>query len=422
MRLRRSAFPLLLLALGGAPSAPAQRPGVTLFEGSYRTGESETFYRDEPDLDDTRFGSRRSRSVGVARGCEVTLFEYRNYRGRSLTLSESDNDLGNTSLGRDSVSSLRVRCPGGGGGEGWAEPYPVLRDGVTLFRDRRLQGPSQTFTRDVADLDDTPLGAGRASSIHVSRGCVAVLYERTGFRGRSVTLSETDNDLGNTAVGSRGVASMQVRCADAPPGPDAGPHQAFDGRHGATLFRDRSLGGPWQTFVRDVPDLRGTPIGAGTASSIALRGGCTATLYEQTGYRGRSTAFREDDRNLGNTEVGEDRASSMRVECPGGHGGGRPPGSIDRPEAAPQGVTLYRDRSLRGPSETFTRDVPDLRATSIGAGTASSIGVPSGCVATLFAEPNYRGSSTEFRDADNNLANTPVGEDRAASIRVDCRR
>ncbi|MEO7921007.1 MAG: beta/gamma crystallin-related protein, partial [Thermoanaerobaculia bacterium] len=84
------------------------------------------------------------------------------------------------------------------------------------------------------------------------------------------------------------------------------------------------------------------------------------------------------------------------------------------------GVTLFRDRDLNGPSETFSGDVPDLRSTRVGARKASSIRVPRGCVATLYAQPGYRGRSAEFRDDDNNLGNTRVGEDQASSLRVEC--
>ena len=92
----------------------------------------------------------------------------------------------------------------------------------------------------------------------------------------------------------------------------------------------------------------------------------------------------------------------------------------DEGERPSGGVTLFRDRRLEGPSETFTADNPDLSRSVIGARRASSIRVSPGCVAVLYQRPNYEGKSTEFREDDNNLANTPVGEDTASSIRVRC--
>ncbi len=91
-----------------------------------------------------------------------------------------------------------------------------------------------------------------------------------------------------------------------------------------------------------------------------------------------------------------------------------------RPAPA-QGVTLFRDRSLRGPSQTFYDDVPDLRYTQFGSRRASSIAVPPGCVAVLYEKPRFGGRRAEFRAPDNDLSNTAVGEDTASSLRVNCR-
>lgn len=205
---------------------------------------------------------------------------------------------------------------------------------------------------------------------------------------------------------------------------------------GVTLFRDRDLRGPSMTFFDDVPDLRYTEFGSRRASSIAVSPGCTAVLYARPRYGGRSTVFREDDHDLSNTAVGEDTASSMRVNCRGSYPGWRPPFEgrpPDEPGPRPpaeqppgaegrqRGARLFRDRDLRGPSEFFTRDAPDLDRSRFGSRMASSIDVSPGCVAILFELPGFRGRRTEFRERDNNLRNTAVGEDSASSLRIVCR-
>ena len=407
------------LFLLSALPASAQRDGVTLYDATRFRGESVTLDRDERDLDDTRLGARHARSVRVPSGCTVTLFDRQGFRGRSVVLDRDVPDLGRTEVGRDRAASVRVRCVEAGWGP--EEPGRPDREGVTLFRGRRLSGDYETFVRDVPDLGETRIGSGNASSIHVSPGCVAVLYNRPWYRGRSTEFREADNAPARARGGDAAAAARRARAAGAEPETPVDDVPRYDGRHGATLFRDSHLRGPWQTFTRDVADLSRTDIGAGTASSLALRGGCTATLYEGRGFTGRSTSFREDDKDLSNTPVGGDRVASIRVSCPGDApgvsiGGGAGPGGEG------PGVTLFRDRKRSGPSETFLSDVRDLRRTNIGAGTASSIAVAPGCVAVLYDQPDFAGRSTEFRDADNNLANTPVGEDRAASLRVRCGR
>lgn len=216
---------------------------------------------------------------------------------------------------------------------------------------------------------------------------------------------------------------------------------ALDARaQGVTLYRERGLNGPNQTFYDDVPDLRYTEFGSRRASSVDVSPGCVAILYEFPQFRGRSTTFREADNDLSNTLVGEDRASSMRVNCRGNYPGWRPE-RPDRPEhvepmprqeggggggwghweTGQRGAILYRDREGRGPRAFFNRDVPDLDRTRFGSRMASSVDVTRGCIVTLYELPGYRGRSTVFRERDNNLKNTDVGEDSVSSLRIRCR-
>ncbi|MBL8115763.1 MAG: hypothetical protein JNK60_23005, partial [Acidobacteria bacterium] len=264
--------------------------------------------------------------------------------------------------------------------------------GVTLYAETSLRGANQTFGFDVQDLRRTEFGADRARSVRVDRGCVATLYSRTGFRGRSVTLRGDENDLRNTPLGREESASLQVDCrggGGGGGGPVGGPGgwggpPVVDPRgvQGMTLFTGFRLTGEGMTFDRDVPDLSRTPFGARRARSVGISPGCLGVLYQGTYYRGRSSTFRGDDKDLRNTEVGADTGSSLRVVC----GGGGRPGSWDEPS---YGVTLYEDGRLSGASQIFDRDVPDLDRTRFGSRRASSVDVAPGGSATLDREPFF---------------------------------
>jgi len=305
---------LLAAALLSANTASAQAAGATLFEGPWLTGERIALDRDVFDLNDTPFGARRTSSVDVTRGCRVTLYELSGYRGQSVELTEHDNNLGNTRLGKGSVASVRVDCRGGNGGE---EPR-----GVTLYRDSNLLGPSQIFEEDVPDLERTRFGARRASSIEVPDGCMATLFSEPGYRGRSTTFRGNNNKLKNTEVGVDSASSLRVDCGRRPHHrpppvipPTAAPPAPTPPADRVTLFRDKKLGGPSEEFRSDVPDLALSRIGAGTASSIYVPSGCRATLYSEPSYQGRSTSFAGPNNELKNTPVGNDAAQSIRVEC-----------------------------------------------------------------------------------------------------------
>ena len=52
----------------------------------------------------------------------------------------------------------------------------------------------------------------------------------------------------------------------------------------------------------------------------------------------------------------------------------------------PYGVTLHRDPQFRGSSETFTRDVPDMRRTQGGDDAVTSVSISRGCRARLYRD------------------------------------
>jgi hypothetical protein len=405
---------LLLAALIPGADAAAQNAGVVLYEGTRLTGSRIDLTRDVFDLDETSFGSRRARSVAVAPGCRATLFELSGYRGASVEVTGRVDDLSATRLGARAVASARVDCAGARIGTTSA-PWGAGVRGVTLFRDAGFRGDSETFSTDVPDLSRTRVGARQASSVDVPDGCVAVLFSGTGFSGRSTELRKSHDNLRLAEIGNDTVASLRVDCRGTG-GSTIDSGWSVGGR-GVTLYRDSGFKGDSETFSTDVPDLSRTRVGARQASSIEVPEGCTAELFTGTGFSGRSTVFREAHDHLRLTDIGNDTASSLRVDC------GRRrfrPGSGRTPGNGSAGVTLFRDKDFDGEAESFRSDVPDLSRTRVGGRQASSIEVPPGCRVTLFSEKDYRGRSATFDADHDDLRQTPIGNDAAQSMRVDC--
>ncbi len=422
MTRRTLSLALLVSALGAAlvpgGTAAAQGSGVVLYEGTRLSGERIGLARDTFDLNETAFGTRRASSVDVASGCRATLFEFSGYRGASVEVTSRIDDLAATRLGRRAVASVRVTCSGSGSGWG-SGPGSVGSRGVTLFRDAKFEGESETFAADVPDLSRTRIGARQASSVEVPDGCVATLFAGPGFSGRSTTFRQAHDNLRLTDVGNDTASSLRVDCPVSSGSALGGGWGSGAYGRGVTLFRDAGFKGASETFDVDVPDLSPTRVGARQASSIDVPEGCVATLFTGVNFSGRSAEFREAHDNLRLTDVGNDAAASLRVDC-----GRRPrnlrPGGPQAPASGPSGVTLYRDKDFGGESESFRSDVPDLSRTRVGGRQASSIEVPPGCRVTLFTETGYRGRSATFDGDHGNLRETPVGNDAALSMRVVC--
>ncbi len=83
---------------------------MTLYGDSEFRGSQETFYADDPMLDDNPIGHKTASSVRVAPGCLVVLYRRANYEGRSTVLDGDLGNLGDSQVGNDAVASLRVSC------------------------------------------------------------------------------------------------------------------------------------------------------------------------------------------------------------------------------------------------------------------------------------------------------------------------
>ncbi|MEM7052654.1 MAG: hypothetical protein AAF604_23525 [Acidobacteriota bacterium] len=185
--------------------------------------------------------------------------------------------------------------------------------------------------------------------------------------------------------------------------------QNLENEDGVAVYRDPSFEGIAEIFDRDVPDMRRTRVGDDRVTSVAVSRNCVARLYQHPNYGGRFTEVRDAIADLRGSEVGDDSVSSLQVRCQGTAIGG------------PHGVvTVYRDLSFRGVSESFDHDMPDLRRSRVGDDTITSVSVSRDCVARLYQHPNFGGRYTEVRDAIADLRGSEVGDDGASSLQVRC--
>ena len=175
--------------------------------------------------------------------------------------------------------------------------------GVTLYADGGFRGQNQTLYSDYSDLRGTVIGNDRTTSIRVDPGCEAVVYEDINFRGRSAVIRGDAPAIDDLGIGNDTVSSVRVECGDR------------GNVRGATLFTGVDLSGDYETFTGDDPGLGDNIIGNDRARSIQVDRGCTAILYRDSNFRGRSTEVTRDLVTLGGTDVGNDGATSIRVRC-----------------------------------------------------------------------------------------------------------
>ena len=91
-----------------------------------------------------------------------------------------------------------------------------------------------------------------------------------------------------------------------------GPGQG--GGRGVTLFSGVDYQGFSQTFTSDVYNLGDTEMGHDRAQSIQVSPGCEAILYRKSKYQGQRDIFTGNAPNLNHTQVGK-YTSSLKVSC-----------------------------------------------------------------------------------------------------------
>ncbi len=224
-----------------------------------------------------------------------------------------------------------------------AAPAVAEHRGVTLYKHVHFRGHSETFIDDVPNLGWTSIGNDRASSIAVPRGCRVTLYQDADFRGPAITVHRDVDDLGATWAGNDEVSSLAIDCRGRRSdrygdtrrsrhrydhdrdydrghrhGPACGHEYDRDRRRdrgAVTVFEDADFRGASESFRYSDPDLRDNVLYQDTASSVYVESGCRAVLFADVGFHGAATVVTGGQDNLGHTAVGNDRVSSIQVEC-----------------------------------------------------------------------------------------------------------
>lgn len=172
---------------------------------------------------------------------------------------------------------------------------------------------------------------------------------------------------------------------------------------GAILYEHADYGGRWVAFTGDDPTLVNDEFND-RASSLRVLGDYAVTLCQDVNHGGTCTTFVSDDPDLSDDPIGDDRASSVRVE----------PGEC----YVAEGVVLYAGANYGGSCLPFTGDDADLSNESFE-DDASSLRVIGDLQATLYRNVAYGGASSTFAADDPNLADDAVGNDTASSLKVE---
>lgn len=179
------------------------------------------------------------------------------------------------------------------------------------------------------------------------------------------------------------------------------------------LYSQTNFTGNCVKLIGDVYDL-GIIGFDGVTQSVLVVGGYRATLFSGTGFRGDHSTFLQSDPDIGDRNIGLNRASSARVSF--ANTPPTPPPSFNNCDGQP-GVYLFSNPNFSGDCRKFVASNPDLRTVAFD-DVASSIRIVGNWSATLAQDLNGTGVTTTFTTDNANLAGTPIGDNQATSIIV----
>lgn len=362
-----------------APAADTSVPAVIIYQGDFN-GTQKALGIGRYNVEDLGIGSDELSSVEIQENYRVTLFDKAGFKGKSLRLTRRTGTQQLSENGFNNLTSSVV-----------VEEVPrasVYQGDFGDFAFRLLPGKY-----DGLYLDQLGLLDNEVSSVKVPPGMSVILYEDDRFKGRAIHFTHDMSTDSLVAKKFNNTASSIEVTEDLPvelPGLQV------------TLYADNFTGTSKQLGVGnfDHADLR---IGNNTLSAISIPRGLQVTLFEHGAFEGRSLVLA---RSVGPDVLGrygfDDAVSSLKVE-----------------EIAPEDlvVTIYSG-SFSGRSQQLAPGRYNARELTIGDKQLTSLKVPKGMRATLFADWNFKGV-TVMIDRDDDFTDSKLFDNYYRSIVVE---
>ncbi|MBZ5715953.1 beta/gamma crystallin-related protein [Nannocystis pusilla] len=259
---------------------PARVPtGVTLYVDVNFGGKAVTLGVGHHNLAGLAVGDDTISSVKVPPGWRVALFADAEARGTSVAFTADSANIGQLS---DKISSVIVER-----GEAWS--------GVALYEADHFGGREQRLPEGRYDAAALQF-KGAISSVKVPKGLQVSLYDQPGFAGRKLVLTTHATTLGSF---NDKTSSVKVEKVSLPPAVV-----------GVTVFTDVDFKGKSQVLPVGRYEASQLGIADESLSSVRVPKGLSVTLYENSGFRGRSISYTADTSNVGNFN---DKTSSLVV-------------------------------------------------------------------------------------------------------------
>ena len=260
------------------------KTGVYLYRDANYRGSCAFFTESHPNLGNTPVGDNGASSIRINGEYGVKLYKDANYGGGYEEIGDSEPDLGWRSLANQ-FSSIKLQmtqhCED--------ESLP----GVYLYSGKNYEGNCAYFVANHPNLGETAVG-GATTSIRINGEYTVWLYEDPNYGGAYDEIGASDPDLSGRSLHGR-YASIKLRVTQ---------HCEDESLPGIFLYSSVGYGGDCLHIIENTPHLEWPP------GSIRIIGPFWTKIYEFDDYEGRYDVFYVSEADINWYSLGRKRRSA----------------------------------------------------------------------------------------------------------------
>lgn len=186
------------------------------------------------------------------------------------------------------------------------------------------------------------------------------------------------------------------------------------------IFTDSNYGGHCKILnARDYPTPQSMGLANDSVSSIMVGANVEVVLCADNDFQGACETFGSNSDSLGNTSVGNDNVSSLRIVMKAGANPAQRPGGTPFCTPNANQVAIFNDSQFGGACKILNPgDYRTPQSMGMPNDSVSSIMVGANVEVALCADDDFQGACEAFGANNDFLGNTSVGNDNVSSMRI----